>query len=145
MDQPTDPRGQLETVRGISLLGQGVEDAQAANPALSRWPSFSFLLISRLWLPPTPGTRRHCQRIWTGSRQHPALPCATRRTHVFGWHMTTGGAVGWDPGIRQGCSPVHLIPTYPGVNCPRSGISSVTSARFLLPSLSLPTCEMRPL
>lgn len=79
-DWPADPRG------GYKLSGQEVEDAQAANPALSCWLPFSFLLSSRLWLPPTPGTRRHCQRIWTGSQQHPALPGATRCTHVWLTH-----------------------------------------------------------
>lgn len=98
-DWPADPWGQLETVRRVAPSGQEVRDAQAANWALSCWLSFSFLLISRLWLPPTPGTRRHCQRIWTGSRQCPDLPCATRCTRVFGSHMTIGGAVGRDPGI----------------------------------------------
>lgn len=131
MDWPADPWERLETLRGVSLSCQELEDAQAANPALSCWLPFSFLLINRLWLLPSPGTRRHCQRIWIGSRKRPALPCATRCTHVFGSHMTMGGAVGWDPGVRQDCIS-------------RSAIPSVTSARFSLPSLSLPTCEMGP-
>lgn len=121
---------------GVSLSGWEVEDAQAANRALSCWLPFSFLLISRLWLPPTPGTQRHCQRIWTGSRQHPGLPCATRCTHVWLTH-DNGRSCGLRPRDLAGLQP-GTIARYPGMNCARSTIPSVTSARFSLPSLSLP-------